>query len=128
MFFDLHDVMNVILMPPHSTTEPLSSKTAGTVNVEVKLAASSLLGWGTTRVRFTVMFFSRWRGGFPSSLGRNTTDVLPKAEMYGKNSQERVAESVTSHVNVTTSPGQAACLPSSITLEVSVASKLEKTI
>jgi len=118
----------MLLTPPHSAAEPFNTGTAGTVNVEVKLAASSILGWGTTWVRFTVMFFSRWRGGFPSSLGRNTTDVLPKAEMYGKNCQERVAESVTSHVNVTSSPGQAACLPSSITLEVSVASKLEKII
>lgn len=120
MLFDLHDIINMLLIPPHSAAEPFNTGTAGTVNVEVKLAASSLLGWGTTRVRFTVIM-SRSTGGFPSSFGRKTTDVLPNLEMNGTNSHDKVEESVTSHVNVTTSPGQAACLPSSMRLEVSVA-------
>lgn len=120
MLFDLHDIINMLLTPPHSATEPFSTGTAGTVNVEVKLAANSLLGLGTTLVRFTVIM-PRSTGGFPSSLGRKMTDVLPNVEMKGTNSHDKIEESVTSHVNVTTSPGQAACLPLSTTLEVSVA-------
>ena len=117
----LPDTINPALLPLHSTRDPFNTGTASTVKMELKLAASSLLGWRTTLVSVAVMFMSHSTGGFPSSFGRKMTELAPQDGMYGINIHARIGESGMLQVNITSSPGQAACLLSSITLEVSVA-------